>query len=104
MEELCKIWNSSKGLERFACYWESGFVFISQTTPLASKLFAISLRSDGGNPFFAITRFLSDMRTALYRMGQRVDKLPFLWSRPVGPCFDRLPMAVGFPNKRTHGA
>ena len=54
-------------------------------------------------PFSLLQGFLSDMRTALYRMGQRVDKLPFLWSRPVGPCFEQAPNGSWIPNKRTHG-
>jgi hypothetical protein len=46
---------------------------------------------------------LSDMRTALFRIGQRVDKIPFLWSNPIGPHYEQTPNGNWIPNTRLHG-
>lgn len=48
-----------------------------------------------------LREFLSDIRTALYRMGQRIDKLPFFYMPPVGPCYERDTKGNWAPNIRT---
>lgn len=54
-------------------------------------------------PFWLLKECGSDLRTALHRVGQRIDELPFYWSRPVGPCFEQAPNKSWVPNIRTHG-
>lgn len=53
------------------------------------------------SPFSLLQGCVSDLRTALHRMGQRVDALPFLWSHPVGPCYERDAKRNLQPNTRT---
>lgn len=36
------------------------------------------------SPWALLRECVSDLRTALYRIGRRVDALPFLWSAPFG--------------------
>ena len=43
----------------------------------------------------------SDIRTACSRIGQRIDKLPFRWISPVGPCYERDAKGNLIPNMRT---
>jgi hypothetical protein len=44
---------------------------------------------------------LLDVRTALHRMGQRVDKLPYSYTPPIGPCFRQDPKGNWVPNNLT---
>jgi hypothetical protein len=53
-------------------------------------------------PGSLLREFLSDVRTALHRMGQRVDKLPFFYTLPVLPCFERDAKGNWIPNTHTH--
>jgi hypothetical protein len=54
------------------------------------------------SPFSLLRECLSDMYTALHRMGQRVDRLPYFCTFPVGPCFEQAPNGSWVPNTRTH--
>jgi hypothetical protein len=52
-------------------------------------------------PASLLRECLSDIRTACFRIGQRIDKLPFPWISPVGPCYERDAKGNVVPNMRT---
>jgi len=52
-------------------------------------------------PFLLLQECRSDLRTALNRMARRVDKLPFFWTLPIGPCYQLARNGSWEPNTRT---
>lgn len=95
------LYRRTRAVVCLAC--RSFYVFLRKVIPSARVCWRDRFLPAEATPSALLRGFLSDLRTALYRIGRRVDTLPALYTLDAGPCYEHDATGNFQPNTRTLG-